>query len=118
MKTETGWRNCNLRTTFEKIIRRAGLQPWPRLWHNLRASAETDLVEFLPEHVACAYLGNSRTIAREHYLLVTDDHFQQALKVFSGALQNPVKYSAVYSSLDSQTEMSRNEKNPGISGVC
>jgi integrase len=25
-----GWINANLRTTFEKIVRRAGLQPWPR----------------------------------------------------------------------------------------
>ena len=32
-----GWRNCNLRTQFERIIRRAGLEPWPRLFHNLRA---------------------------------------------------------------------------------
>src|SRR5579872_856397 len=31
-----GWLNANLRTTFEKIVRRAGLQPWPRLFHNLR----------------------------------------------------------------------------------
>ena len=34
---KAGWRNCNLRTTFEKIVRRAGLTPWPRLFHNLRA---------------------------------------------------------------------------------
>ena len=25
-----GWRNCNLRTQFQRIIRRAGLEPWPR----------------------------------------------------------------------------------------
>ena len=37
-----GWRNCNLRTQFERIIKRAGLEPWPRLFHNLRASRETE----------------------------------------------------------------------------
>lgn len=31
-----GWVNMNLRTTFEKIVRRAGLTPWPKLFHNLR----------------------------------------------------------------------------------
>ena len=36
-----GWRNCNLRTQFERIINRAGVEPWPRLFHNLRASRET-----------------------------------------------------------------------------
>ena len=24
-----GWRNCNLRTTFKKIVLRAGMEPWP-----------------------------------------------------------------------------------------
>ena len=28
----------NLRTIFEKIIRRAGLEPWPKLFQNLRSS--------------------------------------------------------------------------------
>jgi integrase len=31
--TASGWRNCNLRTQFERIVKRAGLQPWPRLFH-------------------------------------------------------------------------------------
>ena len=39
--TAKGWANANLRTTFNKIVRRAGIQPWPRLFHNLRASRET-----------------------------------------------------------------------------
>ena len=34
--TETA--NTNLRTTFTKIIKRAGETPWPKLFHNLRAS--------------------------------------------------------------------------------
>jgi integrase len=25
-----GWRNANLRTQFQRIVRRAGLQPWPK----------------------------------------------------------------------------------------
>ena len=43
-----GWRNCNLRTTFEKLVKRAGLEPWPRLFHNLRSSRETELLEVVP----------------------------------------------------------------------
>lgn len=35
-----GWMNVDLRTTFLKIGRRAGLQPWPRIFNNLRASRE------------------------------------------------------------------------------
>ncbi len=29
--------NCNLRTQLERIIERAGLEAWPKLFHNLRA---------------------------------------------------------------------------------
>jgi len=83
---KAGWRGCNLRTTFLKIIRRAGLSPWPRLFHNMRASRETELVERFPVHVVTAWLGNTPEIARKHYLQVTDAHFEQAAKQ-SSALQ-------------------------------
>ena len=33
----------NLRTTLTKIIKRADLQPWPKIWHNMRASRQTEL---------------------------------------------------------------------------
>ena len=38
----------NLRTTFMKLIARAGYEPWPRLFHNMRASCATDWAEALP----------------------------------------------------------------------
>jgi len=44
-------RGVNLRTQLLKIIRRAGLQPWPKLWMNLRSSRETELAETYPLHV-------------------------------------------------------------------
>ena len=34
----------NLRTTFLKIIQRAGLQPWPKLFQNMRASRHPQVV--------------------------------------------------------------------------
>ena len=73
-----GWANANLRTTFEKIIGRAGLEPWPRLFHNLRASRETELVEQFPIQVVAAWLGNTPKIAMRHYLMTTDEHFAKA----------------------------------------
>lgn len=82
----------NLRTTMEKIIRRAGLSPWPRLFHNMRASRETELTERFPVHVVTAWLGNTPEIARKHYLQVTDEHFRQAATSCSAlqpALQQP-----------------------------
>ncbi|MFM9959944.1 MAG: tyrosine-type recombinase/integrase [Planctomycetaceae bacterium] len=75
------WRAVNLRTQFEKIIKRAGVSPWPRLWHNLRASRQTELEEHFPSHVVCAWLGNSEAVARKHYLQVREVDFQKAARI-------------------------------------
>ncbi len=69
---KAGWRSCNLRTTFLKIIRRAGLTTWARSFHSMRSSRETELSERFPIHVVAACLGNTPEIARKHYLQVTD----------------------------------------------
>ena len=74
----------NLRTTFEKIIKRAGLVPWPKLFQNMRSSRETELVETYPVHVVTAWLGNTASVAAKHYLQTTEEHFEKAV-------QNPVQ---------------------------
>jgi integrase len=97
--TPAGWVNCNLRTRFRKIITRAGLTPWPRLFHNLRASCETDLMQHHPIHVVCAWLGNTPRVALGHYLQTLDRDFQKAIGggAESGAVvvQNAVQSEAV-----------------------
>ena len=69
---------ANLGTRMAKIIRRAGLEPWPKLFHNLRATRQTELAAAHPEHVVCEWIGNSQAVAREHYLRVTDADFAKA----------------------------------------
>src|SRR5262249_18716284 len=71
----------NLRTQLVRIVERAGLVPWPKLFHNLRASRQTELAERYPIHVVCAWLGNSTAIANEHYLQVTEAHYEQAAQI-------------------------------------
>ena len=89
---EYNGQNTNLRTQFTKIIRRAGLEPWPKLWQNLRSSRETELVETFPLHVVVKWLGNSEAVAKRHYLQITDEHFRQAvdtaIRAGSDAAQN------------------------------
>ncbi|MEZ6108675.1 MAG: site-specific integrase [Pirellulaceae bacterium] len=75
------WKNANLRTTFEKIVKRAGLKPWPKLFHALRSSRETELAQEFPIHVVTAWLGNTPSIALRHYLLTTDSDFEKAAGV-------------------------------------
>jgi len=71
---------ANLRTTAEKVIERAGVDAWPRLFQNLRASCETDWVQKYPAHVCAKWLGHSPTIAAQHYLQVRDAHFRDAIE--------------------------------------
>jgi hypothetical protein len=56
--------NVNPRTRMERIIQKAGLKPWPKLFQNLRSTRETELAESFPIHVVCARIGNSEAIAR------------------------------------------------------
>ncbi len=85
-----GWRSCNLRTQFGRIIKRAGLKAWPRLFHNLRASRETELLREHPIHVVTAWLGNSPRIALKHYCMVTDHDFDRARGVAAAAVNQGV----------------------------
>lgn len=98
------WQDVNLRTRFLKIIHRAGCDPWPKLFHNLRASAQTDLASRFPLHVVCAWLGNSEAIAADHYLQVTDDHFKDAA-------QNPARPLPESTRIGTNQD-SENEKTP------
>jgi hypothetical protein len=86
--------NCNLRTQFQRIIHRAGLKPWPRLFQNLRSSCATELVEVHPAHVVAAFLGHSVTVAQRHYLTVRDAHYDLAAGVVPGAAQNAAHRAA------------------------
>jgi len=77
-KSPESWRGINLRTQFERIIKRAGVESWPRLWHAMRSSRQTELAQRFPEHVVCKWMGNSRRVADEHYLMVRDEDFASA----------------------------------------
>ena len=86
-KGPNGWRNANLRTTLNRIVQRAGLAPWPRAWHSLRASCETDLVQAFPLPTVARWIGNTPIIAARHYIDVTDADFERATAWLPEGLQ-------------------------------
>ncbi|MHC4618383.1 MAG: tyrosine-type recombinase/integrase [Planctomycetota bacterium] len=98
--------SCNLRTHLQRIIVKAGLKPWPKPFQNLRSTRETELAECWPEHVVCAWIGNSRAVARKHYLQVTEEHFERAVG-FAGrtgdTAQNAAQQSAAESCVTSHS---------------
>ena len=92
----------NRRTQLQKIIRRAGLEPWPKLFQNLRSTRQTELEEVFPSHVVCAWIGNSQKVAAKHYLQVTDDHFEKASRARCATSKAPQTVA---------NEISENEKD-------
>ena len=93
----------NHSTTLKKYIKRAGVKVWEKLFQNLRSTRQTELEEEFPSHVVCSWIGNSEKIARDHYLQITDEHFQKAAcSGKEGALQNAVQ---------SMTEIGEVEQN-------
>ncbi|MCL2647592.1 MAG: site-specific integrase, partial [Phycisphaerales bacterium] len=70
----TVWRGDpkNLRTRMKRTILAAGLTPWPRLFHNLRGSCETDLVKEYPITTVAEWIGHNPAIMVQHYLTNPD----------------------------------------------
>lgn len=67
------------RDNILRIAKLCGLQPWPKIWMNLRASCRTDLLERFPSHVVDAWMGHSAKVGAKHYDRITDAHFAAAL---------------------------------------
>src|SRR6476620_3904777 len=99
--------NANLRTRLIKIIKRAGLQPWPKLFQNLRSTRETELAEVYPVHVVCEWLGNSQPIAAKHYLQVTDEHFERGANLGADVARNPAQQAG-----ESECKIENGRKQP------
>jgi hypothetical protein len=81
-----GWKNANLRSKMTRLLRRAEVSGWPRLFHSVtlqegRASRQTELQREFPLHVVCSWLGNSPRIAQQSYLLVSEEDFAKAAGV-------------------------------------
>jgi integrase len=71
--------DSNLRKQMKRTILSAGSAPWPKIFHNLRASRQTELEERFPRKTVCEWMGNSETVADQHYLQVLDEHFDRAV---------------------------------------
>jgi len=87
--TPTGCVDARFSTYLRYRLRRAGIEPWPKFFQNLRSTRETELAEEFPLHVACAWIGNTKRIAAEHYLQVTEAQYEKAA---GGKTADPAPY--------------------------
>ena len=73
---------ANLIPPFNKIVKSAGLKPWPMPGHNLRGSLVTDLYNGkypnVGIHTIAKWLGHSPEVAMKHYARVREEDFEKA----------------------------------------
>lgn len=78
----------NLRTQFKRILMRAGIAPWPKLFHNLRSSREDELIkEGHNPYVVCSIIGNSHDVMKKHYLQNKDSELDSILEACAECVQ-------------------------------
>jgi integrase len=107
----------NLGTQLKRFIKRAGLTPWPRVWHNLRASCQTELSARFPLHVVCSWLGNTTTVATQHYLTVRETDFTAAIEPGTPSrtlLQNALQHTAEIARIHSHEGVDQNAQRLSV----
>jgi integrase len=65
---------------LERSLARAGIQRWERIFHNLRASRQTELTAVYSIGTVCRWLGNSVEVADQHYLTALESEFERAAR--------------------------------------
>jgi integrase len=69
--------SANLRTHGHRIIHKAGVKPWPKLFVNCRSSIATDWHAAVPVATASQWLGHSPGVGLRHYSQAqSDQHFR------------------------------------------
>ncbi len=108
-----------LRKMMVGLIRRAGLEPWPKVFQNLRVSRETELAQKYPLHVVCRWIGNTQVIANTHYLMVQDHHFDQASGLAADhAAQNAAQQAHETPRNESKVQSLVDPANHAAAAVC
>lgn len=76
-------KGVNLRTQLERIIKRAGLDPWKKLFQNCRSTRETELFKLTGGNVraVCTWIGNSPQVAMLHYAQLTEADMKDAAEM-------------------------------------
>ena len=117
-------KSVNLRTQLTRIVKRAGIEPWPKLFQNLRSTRETELFKLTNGNVkaVCSWIGNSPVVAMQHYAQVTEADLKDAAKLTvmndaEKAVHNPVQNPAVSSCTESHESLDPIDVTPCQCGV-
>lgn len=92
-----GRSDASLRKPLMKAIKLAGIEPWKRLWHNMRKTRQNELANStgITQKDVCGVMGNSLAVASRHYVEHTEadaKRIASATRVQKRA-QNPVEHT-------------------------
>ena len=65
-------------TTLNRIIKRSGVEPFPKAWANMRATRATELQSHFGDLLATKWCGHSQRIAKDYYWMQTADDVAKA----------------------------------------
>ena len=106
----------NGRSQLVRIIIRAGLKPWPKLWMNLRATRATELRCHFREEVVTDWCGHSKAIASDHYWMTLQDDYDKAACFESVA--HLLQQGVANGGNGSQDQEQAQHKSPGFPGFA
>ena len=72
----------HIKEPFVRIVKRAGVEVYPKIFHNLRSSCETEYERAgVKPTVYCRWLGNSPQVAVRHYVQYGEEDFQAGYSI-------------------------------------
>ena len=105
---------ANLGTQFKRIIRKAGIEPWPRAFNAMRASRVTELAAEYPSAVCTSWMGHTHAVAEAHYHMVRDEDFTRAA---NEPTRSPGQKTASQSGAESGALVSQNASQQQAAAV-
>ena len=91
---------------MNKIIKRAGVEPWPKTFQNLRSTRETELFKMTNGNIkaVCSWIGNTPEVAMKHYAQVTEADLKEAAldknrQAISFVLKRPKEEGVLFTSV-------------------
>jgi hypothetical protein len=81
------YRTCteaNITNIMRRTVKRAKVAIWPKLWQNLRASRESELLRIHDIKDVCNWLGNTPATVFKHYLRTNNDALRKATRPVAG----------------------------------
>lgn len=88
-----------LTSRFKKILKRAGVQKWPKFFQSMRATRATELRKKFPEYMVNSWIGHTQAVAEEHYILDSVQEIEAASEFVTMGVSTSIPMGAAMGGL-------------------